>query len=53
MAVSARDFKLLEVFAELLEGLWHALSSLLGGLEDWLESLWDLLDGPKSPKRPQ
>ena len=53
MAVSARDFKLLEAFAGLLEGLRHALSSLLGGLEGQLECLWDLFDGPKSPKRPQ
>ena len=45
MAVSARDFELLGAFVGLLEGLWHALSSLLEGLEGLLESLWHVLGG--------
>ena len=42
MAVSARDLELLVALAGLLEGLWHALRSLLEGLAALLESLWDL-----------
>ena len=39
MAVSARDLEILGAFMGLLEGLWHALMSLLEGLEGLLESL--------------
>ena len=32
-------------FGGLLEGLWHALRSLVEGLDGLLESPWDLLGG--------
>ena len=32
-------------FGGLLEGLWHALRSLVEGLDGLSESLWDLLGG--------
>ena len=45
MAVSARDLEILGAFMGFLEGLWHALRSLVEGLDGLLGSPWELWGG--------